>query len=201
MGLHYRPKTVVGLHGRYAQGIAHFGGVVAVVVIQLDPFHDAGQLKATVRTCKLVQRPAGDRHIRPQLMGTAQRRQRVGHLKETGHLQFHMAQILPAEGEVVFSAAQFAVAQVGGTVVAALAKAEGVVTAMQLFQFLHYPGVVAVADGQTVLLRQQGQKLAEGLLNIINILIKIQMIFLDIRHHRHRGPQVQKAGVELAGLG
>ena len=86
VGLHYRPKTVVGLHGRYAQGIAHFGGVMAVVVIQLDPFHDAGQLKAAVCACKLVQRPAGNRHIRPQLMGTAQRRQRVGHLKETGYL-------------------------------------------------------------------------------------------------------------------
>ena len=112
-----------------------------------------------------------------------------------------MAQILPAEGEVVFSAAQFAVTQVGGTVVAALAKAEGVVTAMQLFQFLHYPGVVAVANGQAIFFRQQGQKFAEGLLNIVNILVEVQMIFLDIRDHRYRGPQVQKAGVELAGLG
>ena len=190
----------MGLHGRYAQGVAHLRGIVAVVVIQLHALYHAGQLKAAVSACKFVQRPAGDRHIRPQLMSAAQRCQRIGHLEETGHLQLNMAQFFAAEGQIVFPAAQLAVAQVGRPVIAAFAEAEGVMTAAELFQLFHHPGIVAVADGQTVRLRQQGQKLAEGLLNIVNILIKIQMIFLDIRHHRHRGPQVQEAGVELAGL-
>ena len=134
-------------------------------------------------------------------MSAAQRRQRIGHLKETGHLQFHMAQLLAPEGEVILSAAQLAVAQVGGPIVASLAKAEGIVTAMQLFQLLNHPGVVAIANGQTVFFRQQGQKPAEGLLNIVDVLIEIQMIFLNICDHRHRRPQVEETGVELTGLG
>ena len=42
--------------------------------------------------------------------------------------------------------------------------------------------------------------MSEGSLNIVQVLIKIQMILFDIRHHRHGGVHMMKACLKLTSL-
>ena len=77
--------------------------------------------------------------------------------------------------------------------------AEGFRAAVQLRQLAENPRVGTLADGQAPL-RQQVQELAEGFLNFVDIPVAVQMIRINVQHHRHGGAHLQEAAAELAGL-
>ena len=60
--------------------------------------------------------------------------------------------------------------------------------------------IVAVADAKAVL-RQEGEEFAEGLRNVVDVLIKVQMIRFDVEHDGDGRTQMQKAGVEFTRFG
>ena len=200
VGLHDGPHAVVRLHDRNAHGVAHLGGVVAVVVVELYAVDDAGQFKATVRALEIAHGAAHFRHVRTQMMRAAQRGQRIVHLERAGHLQLHMADHFAVEGKVEHGMAAFVKGQVLRHVVALVFQTKGEGLAGELAQLFHDALVIAVADGRAVL-RQQAEEAAEGFLNVVDIAVEIQMIRVDVEHHGHRGTHVQEAGVELACFG
>jgi len=198
--LHDGPHAVVRLTDGDGDGIAHLGGVMAVVVIELYALDFAGQLKPSVRALEFAQGIARGLHIALESMRAAERRQRVHHLEFSRHLQRHVADDFAAESEIKRAVTILVEGKIGGPVVALVAQTEAERGAAERLKQLHDAAVVAVADGDAMR-RQQREELAEGFLNMIDIAVKIQMIRVDVQHHRDRGTHVQEAGIELAGLG
>ena len=78
-------------------------------------------------------------------------------------------------------------------------QAEGAPFTGELAKEAHNARIFAPAQGHPVR-GQKGKKLAEGALNMLDVLVIIQVIRIDIQHHRHRGVHFQKAAVKFTGF-
>ena len=87
----------------------------------------------------------------------------------------------------------------GGMIVARIRQAEGIGAAPELFQLPNHSLVCPLTDGNPAL-RHLLKKCAEGFLYFINILIAVQMVRIDVHHHRHGGLNLKEGAAELAGL-
>ena len=182
--------------GGIQQGL-QLAGVVGVVVKDLRPMEAALVLQAAARPPKGVQpllhRPGGD----PQGDGRGGGGQGVFHIVNPRHPQGYMGKGLPPVHHVEGGQAPFP-DQTCRVDVPRLQAKGGDGAALPL-QGAHGVGVVPVGNDAPALGHQVG-KAPEGVLHILQILEKVQVVRLDVQDDRHRGEEGQKGVAVLAGL-
>lgn len=136
----------------------------------------------------------------PLAVGAGQRGQGVVDLELARHLERDLPQHVAMEAQVEGGMAVFVIGQAARRIVASLAQAEGEPPHGQRGEQAHDALVVAVSDGGAVG-GQEGEELAEGLFNMVDVAVEIEVVGVNVEHDGHRGAQVEEAGVELARLG
>ena len=117
----------------------------------------------------------------------------------TGDLQFHMGIDLPVDHHIEHRAAVEEGHVVRHAVRRPILHGEGEHRVLQSLHGVPRAGVVGIGDDVAPLGYQIGKGM-EGVLDIRQILEKVQMVLLHVKDHRHRGEEVQEGVAVLAGL-
>ena len=115
----------MGLHFCHGKHIAHFRGIMTVIMVQLDPTDLARQFKTAMRTRKIPKRGANHFRIGPQCAGARHCRQRVINMEETRHPQGYMACRHSVQCRIKTAVPHGVVGEVHGLPVAMFPHAEG----------------------------------------------------------------------------
>ena len=184
MGLEGTDHPVVpqGFHG--GQQGPQLPGVVGIVVIEHRPVVLPFPLKAAARPGKGVEPllNGGKGHL--QLEGGPGGGQGVAHIVDPRDLEGDPAQVLSPVNQVE-GAHPLLIGEVRCADVPPL-QTEGEHGLFQPLQGVHGVGVVPVGNDRPPLRHQLG-KPAEGVLHVLQILEKVQVVRVHIQNHRHGG--------------
>ena len=172
-------------------------GVVGVVVIEHCTVVLPFPLKAAARPGKGVEPllNGGKGHL--QLEGGPGGGQGVAHIVDPRDLEGNPAQILSLVNQVE-GAHPPLIGEVSSMDVPLL-QAEGEYRLFQPLQGVHGVGVVPVGNDRAPLRHQLG-KPAEGVLHVLQILEKVQVVRVHIQNHRHGGEKGEEGVAVLTGL-
>ena len=111
-------------------------------------------------------------------------------------MQMDVRHRLALKAEIEFRTAGFVVNEVQRTPLVCAAHAVGHRAAMLLFQKLCDAGIVAVADADAVF-RQKRRKAGEGVRDVVDVLVEIEVILLDVGHNGNRRVKLKETRVEF----
>ena len=195
--LHDGEQTLMRLMDGVFQRAVHLSGVMAVIGIELHAADRAGVFKAAVRRGKARKRRGDGFGLCARFDARGHRRQRVHDVELARHEQVDMRKGLAFKAEVKRRAARVVIREVQRPPLIALAETVADRAAGLLGQQRRDARVVAVADACAAF-GQQGAELGEGVGDIVDILIEIEVILFDVGDDGDGRVEVQKAGVELA---
>ena len=183
------------------QGGPHLGGVVGVVVHHHGAVALAADLEPAADALEL--RQGGGALLRGQAHGAADaaHRQGVVDVVVARHRQLDVARNAVAAGvpllQVELIEAGAVLADVHRLVVAAVPDTEGAHPALDGVHHVH--GVAVVGVGKDHELGHEGEPL-EGKLQLAHAAVVVQMVVVDVQHHREIGGQLEEGLGKLAGF-
>ena len=198
MGLeHQDAALIVQPFHRVQQGL-QLAGMVGIIVIHIGAVVFALELEAAagaVEACQTVLHRVGPH---AQADGGGGGGQGVLHIVQSGHMQGHIGEALPLEHNVKMGvgAQKLNVFRVD---IRLPAQTKSHDLAGDALNGGHGAGIVQIGHHIAVLRGAQG-KLPEGVLHILQVLEKVQMVGLHVQNHRHGGVKGQEGIVILTGL-
>ena len=199
----------MGLEGADHPLIAHGPGggqqgvklcrVMGVVVVHRSAVIAALVLKPAAGAVEVLQAPGDGLAGDTQHIGRGGGGQRVENVVLAGDVQVHMGVQLAVDHHVEAGAAVEERHIPGIAVRRPVRQGEGEHRMTQPCHGLPGSLVVGVGDDIAPLGHQVGKGM-EGMLNVLQVLEKVQMVLAHVEDHRHRGEEVQKRVAVFAGL-
>ncbi len=179
------------------QGSPQLGGMVRIIVHHHGAVALAVDLKAAACALEACGSGSALLHRQADKAADSAHGQCVVDVVTARHSQTDVAGDLAPLLEVELKEAGLVLLHIDGLIIAVVVDAEGADTAVEGIHNVH--GVLVVGVGEDHELGHQGKAL-EGKLQLTHAAVVIQMVVVDVQHHRQVGGQFQEGLGELASL-